>query len=498
MTFFNDQLAVARAALDHAEESLRQAKEKTLALSNSIYPALDEEAFRAFLKQPYVLIQRRAHEWYCIVPKFIDFAVGWLEFATDSYNVFLVNRYTLWLGSVPESISEATGLEQTPVAFSVADGLLTFDQNGRAAAERYRPFLSRIKGDVGYITRGKEFQLLAQMIDDGYLPFAARPVATQDYREPSISFTCGGRYQFQQDAYLRWLELGAVGVYWMTGAGKSFFAMKCLDSINGRKLIVVPTKTLIDQWKDYFRKYAPRLGREEGSHESSALRIVTYQAYEKVAKHEWDVVLFDECHRLPATSFSRLATLKTKYRIGLSASPYREDGRTNYIFALTGFPIGHDWRELMKTLGKQYHEVNVWIVPSKAQKINKAAELFDSSKKTLIFSDAIDLGAQIAKRLNLPHVHGGTNGRMTTARQSPAFVASRVMDMGVSLDDLEHIIEVDFLFGSRQQEIQRTGRLFHSLKKSRHDILMTKDEFDSHQKRLHGLVERGFKVTLHQ
>jgi DNA excision repair protein ERCC-3 len=500
MNFFTDQLTLARTALHHAKESLREAEESYSLLAGSIYPQLDEEAFRAFTKQPYVLIQKRAHEWYCIVPKFVEFAVGWLEFTTDSYNVFLINRYTLWLGDVPESITEATGLEQFPGGLQVSDGLLMFDSSSRAQVEKYKKnFLSRIKGNVGYITRGKEFQLLAEMIDDGYLPFVPRPVAADDLREPQVNFTFDGKYGFQQDAYKKFLELGAVGVYWMTGAGKSFFGMKVLDSLKGYKLVVVPTRTLIDQWKGYFKKYAPRLYEELLYQMSSgSVEIVTYQAYEKVKDENWACVLFDECHRLPATSFSKLATIRTKYRIGLSASPYREDNRTNYIFALTGFPIGHDWPSLIKQLGKQYHEVNVWIVASRAAKINKVVELFDRAKKTLIFSDSIEFGAQIAKRLGLPHIHGGTSGRIDVAKKSSAFVASRVMDMGVSLDDLEHIIEADFLFGSRQQELQRTGRLFHSLKQSRHDILMTGAEFENHQKRLHGLIEKGFKVNVHQ
>ncbi len=68
--------------------------------------------------------------------------------------------------------------------------------------------------------------------------------------------------------------------------------------------------------------------------------------------------------------------------------------------------------------------------------------------------------------------------------------------MGVSLKELEHIIEVDFLFGSKREQIQRTGRLFHSKEAKRHDILMTKEEFEKYGKRLHSLVEKGFKINL--
>jgi DNA excision repair protein ERCC-3 len=274
--------------------------------------------------------------------------------------------------------------------------------------------------------------------------------------------------------------------------------MAALDSIKGRKLIVVPTRTLIDQWVSYLKDKAPRLYQEYNSYYSKQVYIVTYSSYEKVKKEEWAFVLFDECHRLPANSFSKLATLKTKYRMGLSASPYREDGRTNFIIALTGYPIGQDWKSLIAILGKDFHTVDVWVVPTAASKLAKVVELYRSGVKTLIFADSIEFGAQIAKRLGVPHVHGGTSKRMEIARTSKAFVASRVMDEGISISDLEHIIEADFLYGSRRQEVQRTGRLLHSeAGAAHHDIIMTRDEFEQYGKRLHGLVEKGFKINVH-
>jgi DNA excision repair protein ERCC-3 len=289
------------------------------------------------------------------------------------------------------------------------------------------------------------------------------------------------------------MRRGAVGIYWMTGAGKSFFTMAALDSIKDEKLIVVPTRTLIDQWKEYFSKFAPRLNR------NNEVQIITYNSYEKVKKKKFSLVVFDECHRLPANSFSRLGTINAKYRIGLSASPKREDGREKYIFALTGYPIGMDWKSLIKLLGKNYHTVNVWIVASEDAKIKKTQELLQGVK-TIIFCDSIALGEKLAAKLGVPFISGKTTNRLDIAKTHLAFAASRVMDLGVSIDDLQHIIEIDFLFGSQAQQIQRTGRLFHSLEESgfkkQHDILMTNDEFDKYGKRLHALVEKGFKVNI--
>jgi DNA excision repair protein ERCC-3 len=191
-----------------------------------------------------------------------------------------------------------------------------------------------------------------------------------------------------------------------------------------------------------------------------------------------------------------LATLKTKYRLGLSATPYREDKRENLIFALTGYPIGLDWGSLMKILGKHYHDVNVYIVGSEQAKINLVSNLLNKEKKTIIFVNEIAIGEKIANQIGIPFIHGQTKNRMELARNSKVFVASRVMELGVSLKDLEHIIEADFLYGSKREEVQRTGRLMHSEVGETHDILMTSEEFDKYGKRLHGLIEKGFRINL--
>jgi hypothetical protein len=152
----------------------------------------------------------------------------------------------------------------------------------------------------------------------------------------------------------------------------------------------------------------------------------------------------------------------------------------------------------MKLLGKKYHDINVYIFDTMEQKIRFATSLVTKEAKTLLFIDKIEIGERLANILGVPFIHGATKNRIEIAKESKVFIASRVMEMGVSLKELEHIIEVDFLFGSKREEIQRTGRLFHSESKEakRHDILMTKEEFEAYGKRLHGLVEKGFKINL--
>ena len=120
----------------------------------------------------------------------------------------------------------------------------------------------------------------------------------------------------------------------------------------------------------------------------------------------------------------------------------------------------------------------------------------NKSKRTFIFSDSIEIGEKISKLNDLPFVYGDTENRYDVIQNNKAIVISRVGDLGVSVNDLQRIIEVDFLYGSRQQEIQRTGRLMHSTKAERHDIIMTEKEFESYGKRVWILEEKGFHVKV--
>ncbi|MGB9756800.1 MAG: hypothetical protein ACPLVJ_03355, partial [Candidatus Bathyarchaeales archaeon] len=38
-----------------------------------------KEFLESFFEEPYVIIPKRADEWYVIAPKWLDFQIGWLE-----------------------------------------------------------------------------------------------------------------------------------------------------------------------------------------------------------------------------------------------------------------------------------------------------------------------------------------------------------------------------------------------------------------------------------
>jgi superfamily II DNA or RNA helicase len=278
----------------------------------------------------------------------------------------------------------------------------------------------------------------------------------------------------------------------MTGAGKSFPALYALDSLKydeetGKKAVVVHGKATRDQWHQYFEEFAPRLEDE--------VEVVTYQSMHNL-DGEYNLIVFDEAHALPADTFAKGATIPTKYRSGLTASPYREDDRQNYVFALTGPPVGLDWEKTAELMEKTFHKINIHIVDDRSEKIDRIQSVLDEvgDSRTMIFSDSLEFGDEISEATGLEFVNGEDSKQLKKIQDNRQVIVSRIADHGVSIDDLEVVLEADFLFGSRRQQIQRTGRLFHG-EGERHDIFFTRGEFNKYQKRLYSLIEKGFDLN---
>ena len=163
---------------------------------------------------------------------------------------------------------------------------------------------------------------------------------------------------------------------------------------------------------------------------------------------------------------------------------------------MTGFPIGLSWDNLIELGVLEIPDIRCYIVSDWRAKQNKLKELLQQDKKTIIFCDSIQLGNRLSKEFTIPFIHGQTSKRIEKIKEADVSIVSRVGDEGLSIADIQRVIEVDFLFGSRRQEGQRLGRLFHGEEKGEHIILMTEKEFEDYGKRLYAITEKGFKIEV--
>ncbi len=395
---------------------------------------LNEEEFKKFINEPYaVLPTGKQEEWFVVVPKFIKMNLGWLDHTTETFNVFRINKFMKWLGNIPQDIEKKFKFD-TKLPLKVFDGIiLTGEQHQDQTWNKYNKFLTKREGkDKIKIKKGYEFKLLAQLISDGILPFMSKPIEPEDlrtavFREPLIL------RDYQEDAWKRFLEVGAVGIYWAYSAGKTYFGLHAGAKIIGRKLVVCPTRTLVEQWSERIKTFINYQDQDEWE-------VVTYHSFSKLQNKQFSLVIFDECQHLPANTFSKFATLNTKYRIGLSATPYREDGRTDFIFALTGFPIGLSWDNLIELGVLEIPDIRCYILSDWKAKERKLKELLSQDKKTIIFCDSIKMGNRLSKQLAIPFIHGGTSKRIETIKGANVSIVSRVGDEGLSIPEIQRII----------------------------------------------------------
>jgi superfamily II DNA or RNA helicase len=152
---------------------------------------------------------------------------------------------------------------------------------------------------------------------------------------------------FQREALAAWKRAGRRGVVVLpTGAGKSHVALMAIDALRRDTLVIAPTLDLVTQWYDLLRT---SLRREigvvgGGEHDVRPVTVTTYDSAYIHMEHLGDrfgLVVFDECHHLPGEAYSLAAqACLAPYRLGLTATPERADGRHALLEELIG-PLVH-------------------------------------------------------------------------------------------------------------------------------------------------------------
>ncbi len=148
---------------------------------------------------------------------------------------------------------------------------------------------------------------------------------------------------FQDEALAAFRKGNGRGVVVLpTGAGKSHLAVLAIDDRRRSALVVVPTLDLVRQWYDLLRaSFATEVGIVGGgSHEVRPLTVTTYDSAYLHMQHfgaRFGLVVFDECHHLVGGTYELAAELcLAPYRLGLTATPERPDGREIELERLIG------------------------------------------------------------------------------------------------------------------------------------------------------------------
>src|ERR1700690_382809 len=148
---------------------------------------------------------------------------------------------------------------------------------------------------------------------------------------------------YQTEALSAWSAHRGRGVVVLpTGAGKSHVALLAIDAKRRSTLVVAPTLDLVRQWFDLLgATFGSRIGLVGGGeHDVQPLTVTTYDSAFLHMDHlgaRFGLIVFDECHHLPSSAYALAARASlAPFRLGLTATPERTDGREADLGSLIG------------------------------------------------------------------------------------------------------------------------------------------------------------------
>jgi superfamily II DNA or RNA helicase len=206
-------------------------------------------------------------------------------------------------------------------------------------------------------------------------------------------------YPHQSEALEAWKLAGRQGVVVLpTAAGKTYLAQLAMQATPRSTLIVVPTLDLMHQWYAHLLAAFPDaeiglLGG--GSRDRTQILIATYDSAAINAEslgNRYALLIFDECHHLPTEFYRVIAEYAiAPYRLGLSATPERSDGKHNDLNMLIGQEVYRKTAEELAGKALASHEIIPIKVKLSQQERDRYNELIQI-RNDFLKSEKIKLG----------------------------------------------------------------------------------------------------------
>lgn len=181
----------------------------------------------------------------------------------------------------------------------------------------------------------------------------------------------------QAQALTAWREARGRGLLVMpTGTGKTEVALAAMAHTKISTLVVAPVRDLMHQWH---QRILRRLSYDAGIVGDSLfnLRPVTVTTYDSAYLHmaemgdRFGLIIFDEAHHLPGASYRDAAIFcAAPFRMGLTATPERSDGRETDLESLIGPTVYR--QEISHARGRSLAEYDVVRIPVKLDEQEQA------------------------------------------------------------------------------------------------------------------------------
>jgi superfamily II DNA or RNA helicase len=219
---------------------------------------------------------------------------------------------------------------------------------------------------------------------------------------------------YQAEALAAWEKQRSQGVVVLpTGAGKSQLGVMAIEKKQRSTLVVAPTLDLVRQWFQILRAtFALPIGIiGGGEHDVQPLTVTTYDSAHLHMQNlgaRFGLIIFDEVHHLPGETYALAARqCLAPFRLGLTATPERADGREEVLNELVG-PLAFR-REITEMSG-------AYLAQYETERI--AVELAPSEREEYEAERAVYLGFVRAQGIRMGSPEGWREFIMRSARSA--------------------------------------------------------------------------------
>lgn len=344
---------------------------------------------------------------------------------------------------------------------------------------------------------------------------------------------------YQKEAVEEFLKYGSGTVVLPGGSGKTVIAIMVATKLKAPTLVLATRSEILKQFHRDFLEFTTiskyKIKYIDADIRDRSIRpitICTYQIARSLTalwKTKWGLIVYDESQHVPAPIWRKTSQLQSTRRLGLTATPVREDKHEKMIFSLIGPPCYEKgWMEMAeegyisrakayeilvdmpdrieRRYGHSMDERAKYIMastnPGKLPIIRKLLEKH-SSDKVLILGYYVQGAIELGNKLGIDVVYGETPQKRRhelyeqfRGNQINRLILTSVGEEGVDLPDANVLIEVCGLYGSRMAMGQRFGRILRPKEEGAifYEIVSRGTlEQDFSEKRRQFLISKGYE-----
>jgi len=319
-------------------------------------------------------------------------------------------------------------------------------------------------------------------------------------------------WEHQKEAVKRFISAWNGVIILPPGSGKTRIAVAATVELKAPTLILTNKAQICEQIRrEYLENTTIKpqdIGVFHGGSKDRNVRPITIATYQMATrpgssrqsrlvkdiwKTKWGLIVFDEIQHIPAAIWRRTAEdLQARRKLGLTATPVREDKKEREIFSLVGPPLMDvNWLEMAdegRIADVTAYEVLVGMSQSTRKAYNGARAEFDKiltattnpektrivkqllekhrNDPTLIIGYYVEQAVKLADTLGVEIVYGATPQKQREKlyqgfREGAInrLVLTSVGEEGIDLPNARVAISVASLYGSRMGFSQRFGRI---------------------------------------